>query len=579
MQTPQSGSTDGPALNRLTSTLSALRSIQQICHVPSITFGVVHHGSVIYTGSIGQRNVEHGLSANPDTIYEIASCSKMFTSAALGILVDDGRLAWTDLIRQYVPGLNPAGDPRIGEEADVIDCLRHSSGLCDPSGLCLTPDGHVLVEEADVLPLLNVMSTSDVKGQKFNRKWDYNNFVYGLAALVVQKITGMRCAEFVRARVLRPLGLERTAMERAEVKGDDNVAVSYTTHEEGRFKRVPEGSWSCDGNAVLTAALGMRSSLNDMLKWCIAVMEAERREENTATEPDTHTNGAPSSSTTPKRIELMTNPLRQIKRVRRGYWTRPPDDPEYSNDAMYGMGWLLMDLPSSMIGSASGNAASRESPHQAHLQHILGKDSNPVHTISHTGGSAGSICSVFTFPKTQSAVVTMTNGRIMGDASDFAAQILIQALFDLRPAVDLVECAKLEAGLAAQKFDEVVERWEANWRPNDPMCDPKLYAGCYRGFQGHFQLDITFDTGPEDSGRELLVTLNRHPASKTALIFYGRHFYSMGRPSKTVMTNTQLSEYSQYLLEFRVNETTGDVTGLYWTWNDEEEAAWFARLT
>jgi CubicO group peptidase (beta-lactamase class C family) len=61
--------------------------VKDLCRVPSISAGVLHEGKVIFMESLGLRDVEHKLEANCDTSYLLGSVSKMFASAALGILV------------------------------------------------------------------------------------------------------------------------------------------------------------------------------------------------------------------------------------------------------------------------------------------------------------------------------------------------------------------------------------------------------------------------------------------------------------------------------------------------------------
>jgi hypothetical protein len=104
-----------------------------------------------------------------------------------------------------------------------------------------------------------------------------------------------------------------------------------------------------------------------------------------------------------------------------------------------------------------GNCYSRDKQYRKHLQCILGKDAEPFLMIGHTSGIVGSIVSV-----ALSAVVTMTNSRDFGDASDFTAQLLIQALFDLMP------WAKMEAELAVTYFRD---RMEGSWKEDRRLTD------------------------------------------------------------------------------------------------------------
>ncbi|KAL2814522.1 beta-lactamase/transpeptidase-like protein [Aspergillus cavernicola] len=544
---------------RLNECLSQIRQIHKICQTPSITYGVIHHGRVIFKQSVGHRDARQTLRPDHNSMYMIGSCSKMFTSAAVGILVEEGKLNWADPIRKYIPEFNPEGNPLIGKEADIIDCLRHSTGITAPNLLALGPGDTIIMDEENLVPLLNIMPTSDEKGQKFNREWEYSNFTYGLLSLVIQRVTGQRFADFVRERILSPLGMNRTAIKRSEVENDTNIAAPCTRLSDGCFVPTLDHSWPCENYSPLLAATGMRSTLNDMLTWCIAVLDAERAEIDPGYQ-----------------MRMPNNPLKQMTRVRRAYWTRPSDDPEFSKETAYCMGWFRMRLPSSMFGEFSGNGLSRHKEHKVHLQHIIGKDAETFQMIGHTGGMRGSIFSVFTFPETQSAVVTMTNGRDFGDASDFTAQILTQALFDMKPHMDLTSWAKKEKELAAGFHRETIERpWEENRRLDDPKRDPKLYIGDYVGFNECFTFSIV-----AQSICKLYVIFNHRKASKCPLVFYKTNVYSylqLGEDNSK-MQQIIAMDYKQTLLEFQVNETLERAEGLWWKWDKEAKPAWLGRI-
>ncbi|GIJ90601.1 hypothetical protein Asppvi_009562 [Aspergillus pseudoviridinutans] len=569
---------------RLQESISQINQVRELCQVPSVSFGVVHEGKVLLRQSVGYRDAEQRFESDADTIYMLGSCSKMFTSAAVAILVHEGKLQWQDPIQKYLPEFNPVGDPEIGQNADLIDVLRHSTGVASPGALFFGPRGSILASEEDVIKLLNMMPTTNKDGQKFNRHWEYNNFTYGLMAKVVEKVTGQRFTEFLRERILNPLGMTRTALTRADIADDDNVAVPCATLDNGKFVQLDSESWPCEDHPPLLAATGMRSSLNDMLNWCIAVLSAERRETHSQCKgmdepspisnmvlPDTQTN-------------LRNNPLRQMNRVRRGYWTRPADDPSFSKNAAYCMGWVRMELPSSMLGAFSGNYHSRAEDHQMHLKHILGMKSHPFLAIGHTGGMPGSIATVWTFPDTQSAVVTMTNGRSFGDASDFAAQILIQALFDLAPRIDLSPWMKMEADLARRFFyEDLLKPWKENQRLSDAKRDPMIYVGEYCGFDGLFTLSIIADMAPGDSDGELAVVFNHRQASRRPLIFYRKDTYSFFFEdwNNHVVYSVGVKDYRQTLLEFEIDYAAEQVTGLWWRWSGDtdEKPAWLRRVS
>lgn len=72
--------------------------VKDLCRVPSSLVGVLHADKVIFAKSLGLRDVEHKLEADCDTSYLLGSLSKMFASAALGILVDEGKISWHNTI-------------------------------------------------------------------------------------------------------------------------------------------------------------------------------------------------------------------------------------------------------------------------------------------------------------------------------------------------------------------------------------------------------------------------------------------------------------------------------------------------
>ncbi|KAJ5688573.1 hypothetical protein N7462_002965 [Penicillium macrosclerotiorum] len=498
----------------------------------------------------------------------------MFTSAAMGILVDQGKLQWQDPVQKYLPDFCPIGDPQIGQSADIIDLLRHSTGLGNIGPLCLGPGATILMDEDDMIPLLNMASTANKRGQRFNREWGYNNIAYGIVARVIEKVSGQRFDQFVQQHILLPLGMDRTMLRTADVEMDDNVAIPCVALGNGQYVELTSQSWPCENNSPLLAATGIRSSMNDMLKWCMAVLSAEREEQSIVKGEKP----VGVSTTLQKACISNKNPLKQMTRIRRGYWTRPADDPSTSKDAAYCMGWIRMSLPSSMLGAFSGNGLTREKGRQLHVKpdFILGKGSDPFLTIGHSGGMAGSLATVWTFPKSQSAVIVMANGRSFGDATDFVSQILIQALFELKPEVDLVPWVAIETNLAQSYFvDRLLMPWAKNRCLDDIKRTSSLYVGHYQGFGDLFTLEI----GADENG-ELSVIFNNRQTTRCPLVFFRTDVYSFFIEDRdTWMTRAIFAKsYEDTLLEFELDKNLENVTGLWWLWNPDEERGWFKKV-
>jgi len=131
-------------LTRLLAARDDIKEIQKICRVPSISYGLLHNGEVLFRESIGVRDVETKQSSNPDTLYPLASVSKCFLSALAGIAVAEGKLSWTATISSYLPDFNPTDDPDVSKKARILDCLRHSSGVMTCYTLIVGPTGHLM---------------------------------------------------------------------------------------------------------------------------------------------------------------------------------------------------------------------------------------------------------------------------------------------------------------------------------------------------------------------------------------------------------------------------------------------------
>ncbi|KAJ6103331.1 hypothetical protein N7486_005758 [Penicillium sp. IBT 16267x] len=139
----------------------------------------------------------------------------------------------------------------------------------------------------------------------------------------------------------------------------------------------------------------------------------------------------------------------------------------------------------------------------------------------------------------------MTNGRDLGDASDFTAQILTQAVFDLKPSVDLIPWAKMEAGLRSSYLENTIGRpWTETRRPSDPERDIPLYLGRYRGFGDRFTLTINTECATchemSNLDTKMSVVFNDRKLSKCPLVFYKEDMYSFFDTDEKVWKTRQI---------------------------------------
>ena len=170
----------------------------------------------------GVRSLATREPMDANTLVGIASNSKAFTTAALGLLVDEGKLRWDDKVTTYIPEFRMY-DPYATAEFTVRDLLTHRSGLGLGAGdLMAFPDSADFTIK-DVIHNLRYFKPVS----SFRSKFDYDNNLYLVAGEVVARVSGQSWADFVETRLLRPLGMRRSAALYARLPDPTNVIDAH----------------------------------------------------------------------------------------------------------------------------------------------------------------------------------------------------------------------------------------------------------------------------------------------------------------------------------------------------------------
>ena len=147
------------------------------------------------------QSIETRKPVMPDTLFQVGSITKSFTSAALALLVDDKKLDWEDKVIDYLPQFQMY-DPWVTREFTIRDLLTHRSGLPLGAGdLLQWPDAKSTPDEI-IAALRYLKPTSS-----FRSRYDYDNLMYLVAKEVVRAVTGEPWAQFVEKEILKPLNM------------------------------------------------------------------------------------------------------------------------------------------------------------------------------------------------------------------------------------------------------------------------------------------------------------------------------------------------------------------------------------
>ena len=195
--------------------------------VPAVALAVVENGETVFLKAWGQRDVEAGLPATPQTQFTICSITKTFTATALALLVDEGRLDWTKPVRDYIPEFR-LHDAIATERVTVRDLLCHHSGLPRHDWIWIPGD----LKPTEMMTALRHLEPA----RDIRTAFQYNNLAYNAAGLVAERISGLSYEAFVRTRLTDRLKMP-VSFSAEEYAAADNAAVPYLVERDDERRR------------------------------------------------------------------------------------------------------------------------------------------------------------------------------------------------------------------------------------------------------------------------------------------------------------------------------------------------------
>jgi CubicO group peptidase (beta-lactamase class C family) len=407
--------------------------------VPGCAVAAVRDGEVILAAGFGQRDVAADLPVTQDTLFAIGSVTKAFTAATIGALVDDGLLSWDTPIRDYLPGLRLA-DPVVTDRVTVTDLLSHRSGMVRHD---LAWIAHPEWSRAEVMRRLRFLPL----GRDLRQEFQYCNLGYTVAGYLVDVLSGTSWEEFLRARLLTPLGMNRSNLSVDEMRADPDHATGYE-RRQGAIVPVPTRPL---GAAAPAGAIN--SSASDMARWLLA-----------------HAGGGNGAAVmSPGTVTRQHTPHMLVPEDRSF-----PESTRYA----YGFGWLL--------GQYRGHRIA-----------------------AHNGGIDGFYSECAVLPDDRIGVVVLTNTSSGVGLGPAVAYRVLDELLGLEPRDWSAEFkTRVEAGRAGQGEAREARRISPDAPLPRPLAD---YAGEYEhpGY-GTFAITVNGDALRPRFGTLDLTLAHRH---------------------------------------------------------------------
>ena len=227
--------------------------------VPGASLLVIQDGKAVIRRGYGLADMEKRIKAAPSTNYRLASVTKQFTAAGILLLNQDGKLHLDDAIRKWLPELPPS-DAAI----TIHDLLCHRSGLIDYEDL-VPEDATAQIDDNDVLRMI-----ASQRGLYFTpgNAHRYSNGGFVLLGLIIQRVSGMDLADFMKQRIFTPLGMQHTLMYE-HTRGPQVSDRAYGYSEAN-------GKWTQTDQSVTSATRGdggIYSNIDDFTRWDAALYD------------------------------------------------------------------------------------------------------------------------------------------------------------------------------------------------------------------------------------------------------------------------------------------------------------------
>ena len=312
--------------------------------IPGAAVCIVKDGKVILMKGYGIKELGLNNKVDENTLFMIGSNTKAFTATALAMLQEQKKLSLDDKVTKYIPEFK-LDNKLAGEQAIIRDLLCHRIGFQTFQGDFTFYNTNLTREEV-------IEKMAKVKARyPFRTTWGYTNSAFLTAGQIIPRVSGGKTWEaYLKEYIFAPLGMGNTLALTADMPKSLNRTVPHTFVNE-QLTAIPY----CQIDALAPAG-GISSSVNDMSKWVLALLN----------------NGAVG-----KRQVMPAEAIVATQQAQDIVGTVQHLDGS-SNYELYGLGWFIQDY-------------------------------NGHHLVMHDGGVNGYVSSVTLVPKEHLGIIILTN--------------------------------------------------------------------------------------------------------------------------------------------------------------------------
>jgi CubicO group peptidase (beta-lactamase class C family) len=230
--------------------------VQEALHawqVPGVAVAVVRGDAVVYLKGFGVKALDGPEPVTPDTVFPLASCTKAFTTAAMAMLADEGKMGWDDAVRKHVPFFH-LSDPEADAQVTLRDLVSHRTGLGSHEFLWYrSPWGREeVIRRIGRVPLKN----------PFRSTFLYQTTMFTTAGHAVELTSGQKWESFIRERLFEPLRMKSASCTTAAALQDPDHATPHRKLPDGTVRPI---AWYAIDKPEPAGSIN--ASARDLARW------------------------------------------------------------------------------------------------------------------------------------------------------------------------------------------------------------------------------------------------------------------------------------------------------------------------
>lgn len=243
---------DNPTNDSMEKRIDGIMSAYDIKDGPGAAVLVMKNDSVVFKKGYGLADIETRTPIGTFTNFRLASVTKQFTAMGILMLAEKGRLSLEDPVYKFFPDF-----PSYGKDIRIRHLLTHTSGLRDYEDLI--PE--TLQRQVHDIDCLDLMKSTDSLYFPTGSAYRYSNTGYAILALITEKVSGRRFADFLKDSIFAPVGMPTTiAFE------DGRSTVTNRAYGHSR----KDGGWRQTDQSQTSAVLGdggIYSNVEELATW------------------------------------------------------------------------------------------------------------------------------------------------------------------------------------------------------------------------------------------------------------------------------------------------------------------------